>query len=90
MAHTDIPRDESVKLKLPEEFDRAVVGVSQRIGMEDCIVYDVNEVLLILMQDMSEEDALEHFNYNMAGSYVGETTPIFLWPRTMKEIEDDE
>ena len=90
MAHTDIPRDESVKLKLPEEFDRAVVGVSQRIGMEDCIVYDVNEVLLILMQDMSEEDALEHFNYNMAGSYVGETTPIFLWRRTMKEIEDDE
>ena len=89
MAHTDIPRDESVKLKLPEEFDRAVLGTSQRIGMEDCKVYDVNEVLLILMQDMSEEDALEHFDYNIAGSYVGETTPIFLWPKTMKEIEDD-
>ena len=41
------------------------------------------------MQDMSEEDALEHFDYNIAGSYVGETTPIFLWPKTMKEIEDD-
>ena len=77
-------------LKLRNEFDSAVLGTSQRIGMEDCIVYDVNEVLLILMQDMSEEDALEHFNYNMAGSYVGETTPIFLWRRTMKEIEDDE
>ena len=76
-------------LKLPNEFDRAVLGTSQRIGMEDCIVYDVNEVLLILMQDMSEEDALEHFDYNIAGSYVGETTPIFLWPKTMKEIEDD-
>lgn len=76
-------------LKLPNEFDSAVLGTSQRIGMEDCIVYDVNEVLLILMQDMSEEDALEHFDYNIAGSYVGETTPIFLWPKTMKEIEDD-
>ena len=76
-------------LKLPDEFDSAVLGTSQRIGMEDCIVYDVNEVLLILMQDMSEEDALEHFDYNIAGSYVGETTPIFLWPKTMKEIEDD-
>ena len=76
-------------LKLPNEFDSAVLGTSQRIGMEDCIVYDVNEVLLILMQDMSEEDALEHFAYNIAGSYVGETTPIFLWPKTMKEIEDD-
>ena len=76
-------------LKLPIEFDSAVLGTSQRIGMEDCFVYDVNEVLLILMQDMSEEDALEHFDYNIAGSYVGETTPIFLWPKTMKEIEDD-
>ena len=76
-------------LKLPYEFDSAVLGTRQRIGMEDCIVYDVNEVLLILMQDMSEEDALEHFDYNIAGSYVGETTPIFLWPKTMKEIEDD-
>ena len=76
-------------LKLPNEFDSAVLGTSQRIGLEDCIVYDVNEVLLILMQDMSEEDALEHFDYNIAGSYVGETTPIFLWPKTMKEIEDD-
>ena len=76
-------------LKLPNEFDSAVLGTSQRIGMEDCIVYDVNEVLLILMQDMSEEDALEHFDYNIAGSYVGATTPIFVWPKTMKEIEDD-
>ena len=77
--------------KLPEEFDRAVVGVSQRIGMEDCIVYDANEVLLILMEDdMSSEEAFEHFDYNIAGSYVGETTPIFLWTKTLKEIEDDE
>ena len=26
----------------------------------------------------SEEDALEHFSYNVQGSYVGERTPIFL------------
>ena len=28
---------------------------------------------------MSEEDALEHFYYNMIGSYVGESTPVFLF-----------
>jgi hypothetical protein len=33
---------------------------------------------------------VEHFDYNIAGSYVGETTPIFLWTKTLKEIEDDE
>ena len=76
-------------MKLSNEFDSAVLGVSYRIGWEDCIVYDVNEILTILMEDMSSDDALEHFMYNIAGSYVGETTPIFLWKRTMKEIEED-
>jgi hypothetical protein len=76
-------------MKLPNEFDSAVLGVSYRTGWEDCIVYDVNEILTILMEDMSSDDALEHFMYNIAGSYVGETTPIFLWERTMKEIEED-
>lgn len=76
-------------MKLPNEFDSAVLGVSYRIGWEDCIVYDVYEILKILMQDMSSEDALEHFMYNIAGSYVGETTPIFVWSKTMKEIEEE-
>lgn len=76
-------------MKLSNEFDSAVLGVSYRIGWEDCIIYDVNEILTILMEDMSSDDALEHFMYNIAGSYVGETTPIFLWKRTMKEIEED-
>jgi hypothetical protein len=29
--------------------------------------------------EMTEEDALEHFYYNMMGSYVGENTPCFLF-----------
>ena len=77
-------------MKLPNEFDSAVLGVSYRIGWEDCIVYDVYQILEILMQDMSTEDAVEHFMYNIAGSYVGDTTPIFVWSRTMKEIEEEE
>jgi len=27
---------------------------------------------------MSHEDAIEHFDYNIAGSYVGDKTPIFV------------
>jgi hypothetical protein len=29
------------------------------------------------MEDMSDEDALEHFYYNVSGSYMGEQTPIW-------------
>jgi hypothetical protein len=28
-------------------------------------------------EGMTEEDALEHYYYNIAGSWVGEKTPIF-------------
>ena len=30
-------------------------------------------------ENLNEEDALEHFHYNVKGSYVGEKTPIWCW-----------
>lgn len=29
------------------------------------------------MRDMSEEDAIEYFSFNVSGGYVGEKTPIW-------------
>ena len=28
---------------------------------------------------MSVDDAIEHFEYNIAGSYLGEKTPIYVY-----------
>ena len=28
---------------------------------------------------MTDEDAMEHFEYNIAGAYVGPKTPIFVF-----------
>jgi|TARA_R100000353_G_scaffold146275_1_gene105001 hypothetical protein len=75
-------------LKLPEQFDDAVMGVSQRIGWENCIVYDAKKIIEILTEDMSEQDALDHFDFNIAGSYVGDTTPVFLWRETIEDMND--
>ena len=75
-------------LKLPEQFDDAIMGVSQRIGWENCIVYDAKKIIEILTKDMSEQDALDHFDFNIAGSYVGDTTPVFLWKETIQDISD--
>ena len=75
-------------LKLPEQFDDAVIGVSQRIGWENCIVYDAKKIIEILTEDMSEQDALDHFDFNIAGSYVGDTTPVFLWRETIEDMND--
>jgi hypothetical protein len=77
---------EKTQMKISEEypellkadgFDEAVVGVVQRMGIQ-AICYDQDKVLSILMKDMSEEEAIEYFDYNIAGAWVGESTPFYL------------
>ena len=58
-------------------FDEAIIGVVQRIGVQ-AICYDEDKVIEILMRDMSEEEAIEYFEFNIAGAWVGESTPFFL------------
>ena len=55
-------------------FDEAIIGVDENTMR---LISSVKKCIEILMLDMSEEDALEHFNYNVRGSYVGEKTPIW-------------
>jgi hypothetical protein len=63
----------------PDYFDAAIIGLAQRIGM-DVICYDKEKVLelLCVKEEMTYEDAIEHFEYNIIGSWVGDTTPVFL------------
>jgi len=57
-------------------FDSAVIGVeipSMRL------IYSVTKVIEILITDdeMTFTDALEHYDFNIRGSYMGELTPIW-------------
>lgn len=57
-------------------FDAAVIGIEEG-SMR--LIYSVRRCIEILITDeeMTLEDALEHFSYNVSGSYVGEKTPIW-------------
>ena len=56
-------------------FDDAVIGIDENSTR---LIYSKKKCIEILMsEDMSEEDALEHFSYNVSGAYVGEQTPIW-------------
>lgn len=58
-----------------EHFDEAIVGVT----LDGQVVYDRDIILqqLIKVDEMDEEDALDHFCYNIWGSYI-ENGPIFI------------
>ena len=67
-------------------FDEAIIGVGSRCGQPDIITYDVNKCIKILMdQGMTDEEAMEFFEFNVVGAWVGEETPIFV-----REMYDDE
>ena len=62
------------------EFDAAIVGVADRIGMETVVVYDTSKVIDILCErdGMDREQATEFYEFNIIGAYVGERTPMFI------------
>jgi hypothetical protein len=65
------PEDEILKA---DGFDDAILGYDESSGR---LIYSVQKCLDILVEDMSYEDALEHFSFNISGAYVGEKTPIW-------------
>jgi hypothetical protein len=59
-------------------FDKAIIGVDE---FSLRLVYSVSKCIDILCEDMSEEDALEYFSYNISGASVGDQTPIWCFDR---------
>jgi len=35
---------------------------------------------LVETSEMTEEEAIEYIDFNIIGAYIGETTPIIMWP----------
>jgi len=76
------------KLDLEEEvikidgYDDCIVGIGFRFGTGQILIYDTELIIKKLMKDnMSYEEAYEYMEFNMMGAYVGDKTPIFLFPK---------
>ena len=66
-------------LLLADGFEDCILGVINRFGSEPHICYHMPSVLKRIQADgLTEEDALEHFNYNVIGAWAGDATPAFL------------
>ena len=75
----EIYDDELLFLDPPETFDPCIAGVAYRWCVGHVVVYDKDKVIERLVADgMEHEEAVEHFDFNVSGAYVGERTPMFL------------
>ena len=67
------------EILLADGFDRAFLGVGRTFNGPAVAVYDKNIIITMLHKDgMSVDEAYEYFDYNVAGAYVGEKTPMFV------------
>lgn len=61
---------------IADGFDDAVIGIEP---MTMRVVYDIDKVIEILMdQGMDHDEAVEYYEFNIVGAYVGEQTPLFV------------
>ena len=69
-------------LVFADGFEEAILGLARKSGHPDVMAYDYAKRVQILMErdDMTEEEALDHMEYNVMGSFPGEETPIFIEP----------
>jgi hypothetical protein len=60
-------------------FDMAIIGITEVEGGYR-VCYDIGRILelLVIEHDMTEEEAIEYYDFNIGGAYVGPLTPIFV------------
>ena len=68
----------NVEAKIAEGLDDAVIGSDYKKGRA---VYSIERILQILIDrdGMSMDEAIEYFDFNIGGSYVGEMTSLYVW-----------
>ena len=72
-------------------FGNAIIGVGERNNTDSMIVYDYDKMVKVLVtrDDMSYEEAEEYIDYNVIGAWIGDTTPIIVSKKSIKEIEEE-
>jgi len=67
------------KVLYPSGFENCILGVAERFGGPPIVVLDLEKMLATLEeQGMNHDEALEYFEYNILGAYVGEETPVYM------------
>lgn len=72
-------------------FDDCILGVCECWDTSGYrprrLIYSGEKIIESLMlQGLDNDDAIEHFNFNIDGAYVGPSTPIVLWEFTEDEL----
>lgn len=73
-------REENPEALFCDGYDTAIVGVGRRCAQPPLVVYSVQKYIDALVAGgMTEGEAHEFFEFNVAGAWMGPHTPLFLY-----------
>jgi len=76
----EFAEDNDINLIVLDGLDDAIVGVAHIHTLPLRVVYSYSQIIEILTKDgMSEEEAQEYFDFNIAVLWVGADTPAILY-----------
>ena len=71
-------------------YDEAFIGLGWRCHDGPVAVYDREKIMEMLMADgLSFDEAMEHFEFNIIGGWVGEFTPMFVVMADGQKIREE-
>ena len=69
----------------PQDFEEAIIGIVHRFGANPIVSYDYDKVIKIFENQFKEsgsedpyQDAIEWFDFNVIGAWMGDGTPCFV------------
>ena len=70
-------------------FNDCILGLCHEFGRPAVIAYDLQKVLRKMMgEGMTESEAIEFFEFNQLGAWLGPMTPVFIDTAvTLEELE---
>ena len=71
-------------------FDEAIIGVVfDKVTATTRLAYSIFKCIRILVgrDNMTEEEAIEYFDFNVQGAYMGENTPIWVDDEILFDIK---
>lgn len=73
-------KDDNPEALFADGFDDAILGIGKRCGQPSLVVYSTPKCIKILCKklDCSFEEAVEYFEFNVAGAWFGPNSPIFV------------
>lgn len=62
------------EILVADGFDEAIIGIDANSNR---LIYSVSKCIEILSKSMTEEEAVEYFDYNIQSAHMGDKTPIW-------------